>query len=399
MSAISIGGTYVNNINTIYGNVSLDVSGHTFLRGNLYVGGATNITGNGGFTGNDLTLSGNLTLGGNINSTGTDLYINGNTIIFDASNGLNFLTGNADMTFQPYGVGSLYFQPQGSGDLVFGTTSGSATMDAYNEATFVARNGTLTFQTDTSNIVFFGSGANSEIILETDTKDITLNPAGSGASGNVNLNGKLYLQDGIYSTNGASILNINSPNVDFQGDSGGFIQTMRQTDATKTFTFGMDGTEAFIGTAGNLDLSIDASRYLKIARPLYPIYSISDISLSAMIGYQDASSNTNNLPKATTRSMITLTNLPAGVWLLEGRGGWSHTDAGNRFLCWFTTVDTLDRTRAVYLNQNTTSYQQMECVTVVRNTTATTWYLTARAGTSTGTLANEEFYARWTRLA
>ena len=161
----------------------------------------------------------------------------------------------------------------------------------------------------------------------------------------------------------------------------------------------MDGTEAYIGTAGGLDLSIDADRYLKIARPLYPIYSIADISISNMIGYQDSSSNTNNLPKATTRSMITLTNLPAGVWLLEGRGGWSHTDAGNRMLCWATTVDTLDKVRAVYINQNTTSYQQLECVTVVRNTTATTWYLTARAGTSTGTLANEEFYARWTRIA
>ena len=86
MSAIGIGGTYVNNIPTIYGNVSLDVSGHTAIRGNLYVSGTANIdVSGGGFSGTDLSLNGNIYLGGGIYSRSSQLEISANSLLIETS--------------------------------------------------------------------------------------------------------------------------------------------------------------------------------------------------------------------------------------------------------------------------------------------------------------------------
>lgn len=404
-SAIAIGGVNVNNIPTIYGNVSLDVSGHTAIRGNLYVSGTANIdVSGGGFSGTDLSLNGNIYLGGGLYSRSADSSFNiyANTITHKSGDG----TVTYMNQYYDYSIDDIQWESQknftintADGRYMNATSGGSMGYDASQNMSFISRNGQVSFSAEQADI-FFDASIGVDITTRND--DIYLNPR-NGVNGKVILDGKLQLTNGIQCSEPSSILNINTTEfMNIYGATGSQTNYYKTGVTGNSTSIGYDSVLniGYVGTGGtNVDLSIDAGRYIRLQKPIYVDYGISNITQTAQIGYQDSSSNTNNLPKATTRSMITLSNLPAGVWLLEGRGGWSHTDAGNRMLCWFTTVDTLDRTRAVYLNQNTTSYQQLECVTVVRNTSATTWYLTARAGTSTGTLANEEFYARWTRIA
>jgi len=404
MSSVAIGGTYVNNISTIYGNVSLDVSGHTAIRGNLYVSGTTNISGGGGFSGTDLSLNGNIYLGGGLYSRSADSSFNiyANTITHKSGDG----TVTYMNQYYDYSIDDIQWESHknftintADGRYMNATSGGSMGYDASQNMSFISRNGQVSFSAEQADMFF---DASLGVDITTHNDDIYLNPR-YGVNGKVILDGKLQLTNGIQCSEPSNILQILT--TDFMNINGALGSQMNfyKTGVTGNSTsIGYDSVLniGYVGSGGtNVDFSIDAGRYIRLQKPLYVDYTVSNITQTAQIGYQDSSSNTNNLPKATTRSMITLTNLPAGVWLLEGRGGWSHTDAGNRMLCWATTVDTLDKVRAVYVNQNTTSYQQMECVTVVRNTSATTWYLTARAGTSTGTLANEEFYARWTRIA
>lgn len=404
MSAIGIGGTYVNNIPTIYGNVSLDVSGHTAIRGNLYVSGTANIdVSGGGFSGTDLSLNGNIYLGGSLYSTNasTNLDIYANTITKKSGDGIK------TNLIEYYDI-SGYTTWEGQNNLTintidgkyFNATSGASMgFDASQNTSFTSRNGQISFSAEQGDMLFDSS---LSIDITSRQGDIDIYPK-NGTNGKLLLHGTLDLFDGITCREASSILNINTTDfMNVYGSTGTQINLYQTGVTTKSTSIGYDSSnnKGYVGSGGtNTDFSIEAGRYIRLQNPLYVDYTVSDITQTAQIGYQDSSSNTNNLPKATTRSMITLSNLPAGVWLLEGRGGWSHSDAGNRVLCWHTTINTLDRVRAVFINQNTTAYQQLECVTVVRNTTPTTWYLTARAGTSSGTLNNEEFYARWTRIA
>jgi hypothetical protein len=147
-------------------------------------------------------------------------------------------------------------------------------------------------------------------------------------SGNVNLNGLLKVRDGIYSTNTlTNTLNITSPDVLFIGDSTGFQQTMRGTDTTKTLTVGLDTTQAFIGTTGtNMDLSIDATRYLQLQKPIYVEYLYSDITASNQhIGWTQntANPNTGTTYTGTANDSVspgqvgTFTLPSFGVWLIQ----------------------------------------------------------------------------------
>lgn len=404
-SAIAIGGAYVNNIPTIYGNVSLDVSGHTAIRGNLYVSGTANIdVSGGGFSGTDLSLNGNIYLGGGLYSRSADSSFNiyANTITHKSGDG----TVTYMNQYYDYSIDDIQWESQknftintADGRYMNATSGGSMGYDASQNVSFISRNGQVSFSAEQADI-FFDASLGVDITTRND--DIYLNPR-NGVNGKVILDGKIQLTNGIQCSEPSNILQILTTDfMNIYGATGSQTNYYKTGVTGNSTSIGYDSVLniGYVGSGGtNVDLSIDAGRYIRLQKPIYVDYTVSNITQTAQIGYQDSSSNTNNLPKATTRSMITLTNLPAGVWLLEGRGGWSHTDAGNRMLCWYTTVDTLDHTRAVYINQNTTSYQQLECTTVVRNSSATTWYLTARAGTSTGTLANEEFYARWTRIA
>lgn len=311
-SAIQIGGTFVNNIPTAsFGNVSLDVSGHTFLNGNLYVAGATNISGNGAFSGTDLSLNGNLYLGGKIiprNATNV-FEVSANNLYFDVSDNMAFYS-RGDMVFQPSGAGSLYFQPQGTGNLVFGTLGGDAVFDASQNGTFYARNGDLTFQTDASGT------------------SIIINPEGTGETGNFIVNGKLRISDGIFSTNSGDIFQLNSRYVDLLGPASDIYTTYKITsDGTKTMTIGMDTTEGFIGTAGtNMDLSIGASRYIRLSQPIYVDYVYADISRNNnQIGWTQNTANPNTgtsytgtASDTTTPAQVGTFTLPtAGVWLIQ----------------------------------------------------------------------------------
>ncbi len=115
MASIAIGGTNINKVSTPNGNSSLDVSGQTNLRNNLYVAGnITNSTA-------DMTIS---TTGAgkklnlstyndmNINSSG-DMYLTGNSVNFTSSSaGVGFASAS-NVSF--YSAGNIYYQTTTTG--------------------------------------------------------------------------------------------------------------------------------------------------------------------------------------------------------------------------------------------------------------------------------------------
>jgi len=322
-SAIAIGGAFTNNIPTIYGGVSLDVSGHTAIRGNLYVSGSANIdVSGGGFSGTDLSLNGNIYLGGAIiprnalnmfEVSANDVYING-------TNGMTFVS-NADMSFQPSGAGSLYFQPQGTGNLVFGTVNGGDIVsDAHGGSSYISRTGDVNFQADVSNINLVALGATGQINLQTGGGNITLDPSGA----NVICNAKLRLYDGIYSTNPGSIFQIdNADDFIFNGTNNTQLTLGFATDVTKKFTVGVDATNAFIGTSGtNMDLTLGASRFLQFNNPLFANYVYGDITSNKEIGFTQNTANPNTGSSYTGTASDTSTPAQVGTFTLPQPGVW-----------------------------------------------------------------------------
>lgn len=402
MSSIKIGGTYLNNIDTSYGLVSLDVSGHTFLRGNLYVGGATNITGNGGFSGNDLTLSGNLTIGKDIYSTGTEMNIRGNGIVIDVSNGATFLTGNADMLFQSGGAGSLYFQTGGNGNLVFGAGNGTATFDASGDGTFISRKGSMIIQADKEDVVLFGAGVNSEIRLETDTQDIVLNPAGTGALGTVVVNGQIELLNGLKCTEATNTLYVLDTNyLEIIGSTGAQIDLYQSGVSTKSVTLGLNTStnNGYIGSGGaNVDFSVSAGRYLRLTNPLYCDYTPVDITTSAQIGYQLGNSYTTAMSVGNITVVTTFT-LPIGVWLVEAYSGYAQA-SNNRAISISASSTTMDNSRAQWSTQQNSSFQQLCLSTVwVSSNAASNIYFLSQIGSNGGSFSSVQHYLRRTRIA
>lgn len=82
MSSIQVAGAYRNFIpsGTVLGNVSLDISGNSFLRGDVIIGGnliSPSFTGN-VFVGGDVSLNSRLFVGGDV-SLNSNLYVGGNT--------------------------------------------------------------------------------------------------------------------------------------------------------------------------------------------------------------------------------------------------------------------------------------------------------------------------------
>ena len=330
MSAIKIGGTYINNIDTSYGNVSLDVSGHTFLRGNLYVGGATNITGNGGFSGNDLTLSGNLSLGGGIYSTNAfnslDIFANiitkksgdgTQTNIIEYYDTLDYTTWQGQNNFTINTVNDKYFN----------ATSGSSMgFDASQNVTFISRNGQISFNSEQSAITF---DASQNLDLTTRKGDIRLYPK-NGVNGNVFLEGKLHLLNGIQCTEASNLLEINNTQYfDIYGLGITQIDLYPAGSTAKSVTLGLNSTtnNGYVGSGGtNVDFSISAGRYLRLTNPLYVDYNFTDISRSNwQIGWTQNTANPNTgttfsgtASDTGTPAQVATFDLPSfGVWLIQ----------------------------------------------------------------------------------
>jgi len=326
-SAIAIGGTYVNNIPTIYGNVSLDVSGHTAIRGNLYVSGTANIdVSGGGFSGTDLSLNGNIYLGGGLYSrnalSSMDIYAN--TITKKSGN------GTQTNLIEYYDV-SGYTTWEGQNNLTINTINGkyfnatsgdSMGFDASQNVTFISRNGITSFNAEQSSIIF---DASQNIDLTTRKGDIMLYPK-NGVNGNVFLEGKLHLLNGIQCTEASNTLTVrNTQYFDIYGLGITQLDLYPAGSTAKSVTLGLNVSTNFgyVGSAGtNVDFSISAGRYLRLTNPLYCDYTPVDITQNYQIGWTQ-NSNTGNTYSGTasdsgTPNQVGTFDLPSfGVWLIQ----------------------------------------------------------------------------------
>jgi hypothetical protein len=328
MSAIKIGGTYLNNIDTSYGNVSLDVSGHTLLRGNLIVLGTANIdVSGGGFSGTDLSLSGNLSLGGGIYSTNpsTNLEIYANTIIKKSGNGTQTnVIEYYDTPDYTTWEGQNNLTINTVNDKYFNATSGSSMgFDASQNVTFMSRNGQISFKAEQADILM---DASQNIEITSRKSDISLYPR-NGVNGNVFLEGKLQLLNGINCREASNILTVtNSQYFDIYG-TGGITQIdlYPAGSTAKSVSLGLNSTTnvGYVGSGGtNVDFAINAGRYLRLTNPLYCDYTPTDITQNYQIGWTQ-NSNTGNTYSGTasdtgTPNQVGTFNLPSfGVWLIQ----------------------------------------------------------------------------------
>jgi hypothetical protein len=132
MSSIQVAGSYANYVpsGTFLGNVSLDISGRTFLRNDTLINGKL-------FVNNDISFNGNLAVSGttNINTTGTsitniggntitsgDTDIRGNNITITAYNSFQLEATNGFWT--NVGAGNFYYRANsGSPNIIIGDLS------------------------------------------------------------------------------------------------------------------------------------------------------------------------------------------------------------------------------------------------------------------------------------
>jgi hypothetical protein len=331
-SAIAIGGTYVNNIPTIYGNVSLDVSGHTAIRGNLYISGTANIdVSGGGFSGTDLSLNGNIYLGGDLYSSNpfSSMNIYGNTITHYRSDGVQCMTQIYD--YGPDDVewrSNKNFTINTNDGKDFGVASGrNLGFDASLSTTFSARNGQISFLAEQADILM---DASQNIEITSRKSDIYLYPR-NGVNGNVFLEGKLQLLNGIHCREASNVLNVtNTQYLDIYG-TGGLTQIdLYQAGSTaKSVSVGLNTTtnSGYIGSAGtNVDFSIGTGRYIRLQQPIYVDYVYADISRSNwQIGWTQNTANPNTgttfsgtASDTGTPAQVATFDLPSfGVWLIQ----------------------------------------------------------------------------------
>ncbi len=190
MASIAIGGTNINKVSTPNGNASLDVTGQTNLRNNLYVGGnITNSTA-------DMTIS---TTGAgkklnlstyndmNVNSNG-DMYLTGASVNFTSStSGVGF-TSASNVSF--YSAGNIYYQTS--------TTGGGTNFIINNyDGNAGCMISTIPGNTDILN----GGGAlNISNTVGTGTNNITISSNGTiqltktSINGTLNINGEATFQ-------------------------------------------------------------------------------------------------------------------------------------------------------------------------------------------------------------
>ena len=330
-SAIAIGGTYVNNIPTIYGNVSLDVSGHTAIRGNLYISGTANIdVSGGGFSGTDLSLNGNIYLGGDLYSSNpfSSMNIYGNTITHYRSDGVQCMTQIYD-----YGPDDVEWRSNKNFTINsldgkdFGVASGrNLGFDASLSTTFTSRNGYVGFLAEQGNLLFDAS-VNMDII--TRQGDIDMYPR-NGTNGSLILHGKLDLFNGITCRETSSILDVRTTNnMNIFGTGGSQINLYETGVTTKSASIGYDSAtnKGYIGSGGtNVDFTIGAGRYVRLTEPIYVDYAYADISRSNwQIGWTQNTANPNTgtnfsgtAADSVTPAQVGTFDLPSfGVWLIQ----------------------------------------------------------------------------------
>ena len=330
-SAIAIGGTYVNNIPTIYGNVSLDVSGHTAIRGNLYISGTANIdVSGGGFSGTDLSLNGNIYLGGDLYSSNalSSMNIYANTITNKSGDGTQT---NIIQYYDPTETiweGQKNFTINTVNGKYFNATSGgSMGFDASQNLSFMARNGQISFKAEQADILL---DASSSIEITSRKSDISLYPR-NGVNGNVIVNGQIQLSNGIKCTEASNILTVtNSQYFDIYG-TGGLTQIdlYPAGSTAKSVSVGLNTTtnSGYIGSAGtNVDFSIGTGRYIRLQQPIYVDYVYADISRSNwQIGWTQNTANPNTgttfsgtASDTGTPAQVATFDLPSfGVWLIQ----------------------------------------------------------------------------------
>ena len=291
MSAIKIGGSNVDNIDTSFGNVSLDVSGSTLIRGNLFVLGTANIdVSGGGFSGNDLSLNGNIYLGNSLYSTATDGLFNifSNTITHKSKDGAttfmlqDYAVGPDDIEWDSY---KNFTITSADGYYLNATAGSSMGYDASQNVTFTARNGVMNFYAEQNTMLF---DASVSYMVNTYNDDIYLNPKASGTDGLVVIDGGLQMSGNINCTSPSGILNINAAdNIDVYASTGSQMNFYQSAVTTKSMAIGYDSTTSYgyIGSAGtNVDLSISSGRYIKMISPIYCSYVPTDITMNAQIG-------------------------------------------------------------------------------------------------------------------
>lgn len=356
MSAIKIGGTYINNIDTSYGNVSLDVSGHTLLRGNLYVLGTANIdVSGGGFSGTDLSLNGNLYLGNSLFSTALGgLNINANTITHKSNDAtVSYMT-------QTYDLGPDDIQwdshknftiTSDNGYYLNATSGASMGYDASQNISFTARNGQLAFGTEQGD-AFFDISLGLDITTRHD--DIYLNPRAPATNGLVVIAGGIQLSGNVNCTNAGGILNINSAdNIDVYASTGSQMNFYQTSVTTKSTAIGYDtgSGKGYVGSAGtNVDFSISSGRYLQLINPIYCSYIPTDITVNAQIGWTQNENYGNSYTGTASDSTATVSN--CGSFTLPSQGIWFI-----QFTCELTLntgSDTITSKRIV-LSDNSTS--------------------------------------------
>lgn len=360
MSSVAIGGTYVNNIPTIYGNVSLDVSGHAAIRGNLYVSGTANIdVSGGGFSGTDLSLNGNIYLGGALYSRSADSSFNiyANTITHKSGDG----TVTYMNQYYDYSIDDIQWESHknftintADGRYMNATSGGSMGYDASQNMSFISRNGQISFSAEQADI-FFDASLGVDITSNND--DIYFNPR-NGVNGKVILDGKLQLTNGIQCSEPSNILQILTTDfMDIYGALGSQMNFYKTGVTGNSTSIGYDSVLniGYIGTGGtNVDFSIDAGRYIRLQKPLYVDYTYADISRSNwQIGWTQNTANPNTgntytgtaADSGTVPAQVGTFTLPSfGVWLIQ-------------FDCLFTLntgSDTIQN-KAIYLSDTTAS--------------------------------------------
>lgn len=357
MSAIKIGGSNVDNIDTSFGNVSLDVSGSTLIRGNLFVLGTANIdVSGGGFSGNDLSLNGNIYLGNSLYSTATDGLFNifSNAITHKSKDGAttfmlqDFTLGPDDVEWDFY---KNFTQTTADGYYLNATSGGSMGYDASQNISFSARNGQLAFGAAQGD-AFFDISLGLDMTTRHD--DIYLNPRKPATDGLVVIEGGLQMSGNINCTSPSGILNINAAdNIDVYASTGSQMNFYQSAVTTKSMAIGYDSTTSYgyIGSAGtNVDLSISSGRYIKMISPIYCSYVPTDITVNAQIGWTQYENYGNSYTGTASDNSATVSN--CGSFTLPSQGVWMI-----QFTCEITLntgSDTITSKRIV-LSDNSTS--------------------------------------------
>jgi len=241
-----------------------------------------------------------------------------NDIEVKSANGLTLRSTAADISLSTITSGNVLIKP--ANHINMQTTSGNVNIQPFGSVNFYPTSNVNIEPTGNVNLV---PVAGSSINLTTNTSNINL----TATSGNVVVDGKMRMNNGIYSTNGASIFQIdNAEDYIFNGPTNSQLTLGFATDTTKTFTVGVDATNAYIGSSGtNMDLTLGASRYLQFNTPLYANYIYGDITSNKEIGWTQntASPNTGNsytgtASDTTTPAQVGTFTLPNdGVWLIQ----------------------------------------------------------------------------------